>query len=373
MKRILIIGAGKIGETIALLLAREGGFDLTLADRDEQCLARIAERIPITTARIDAEDPRALRDALAGMDAVIGACPYFLTLNIAEAARQAGVHYLDLTEDVRATARVKELAENAPSAFIPQCGLAPGFISIAANDLAGRFDELDQISMRVGALPKYPTNALKYNLTWSTEGLINEYCEPCQAIMEGKLTTTIPLEGLEEFSLDGIRYEAFNTSGGPGTLCETYAGRVRSMNYRSVRYPGHRGVMRMLLNDLRLSDHRDLLKQILEAAIPATMQDVVLVFVTASGMRAGRLVQETYARKIYGQELAGERLSAIQITTASAVCAVLDLLLDGRIPGHGLVRQEDIDFSLFLDNRFAAPYARASLAAPAPADLTRAA
>ena len=107
--------------------------------------------------------------------------------------------------------------------------------------------------MRVGALPQFPTNALKYNLTWSTDGLINEYCNPCEAIHEGRRIDVLPLEGLEHFSLDGVRYEAFNTSGGLGTLCETLDGRVRELNYRTIRYLGHRDLMAFLVNELRLS------------------------------------------------------------------------------------------------------------------------
>ena len=140
---------------------------------------------------------------------------------LAVAAKDAGTHYLDLTEDVATTRRVKRLAEGAQTAFIPQCGLAPGFITIAAYDLIRRFDTLHDVRMRVGALPQFPTGELKYNLTWSTDGLINEYCNPCQAIRDGGAIETLPLEEVESFSLDGIDYEAFNTSGGLGTLCDT--------------------------------------------------------------------------------------------------------------------------------------------------------
>jgi hypothetical protein len=164
--------------------------------------------------------------------------------------------------------------------------------------------------------PKFPSNALNYNLTWSTDGVINEYCEPCEAIVNGQLRETQALEELEEFSLDGILYEAFNTSGGLGTLCETLAGKVRNLNYRTIRYPGHAAIMKALLNDLRLRDRRELLKDILENAVPITLQDVVIVFVTVSGMRGGQLVQETYANKIYAAPMGGRVRSAIQITTA---------------------------------------------------------
>jgi saccharopine dehydrogenase-like NADP-dependent oxidoreductase len=277
---------------------------------------------------------------------------------IAEAAASAGVHYLDLTEDVVSTRRVKELARSANSAFIPQCGLAPGFISIVANDLASRFDTLESVRMRVGALPQYPSNALNYNLTWSTDGVINEYCEPCEAIVEGELIEVPPLEEREEFSLDGVTYEAFNTSGGLGTLAETLKGKVRTLNYRTIRYPGHAAIMKALLNDLGLRHRRDVLKDIFESALPATLQDVVIVFVTVSGRKNGRLLQETYANKIYAKRVGDMVRSAIQITTASAICAVLDMLADGTLPAKGFIKQEEIALDAFLANRFGRAYAQ---------------
>ncbi len=359
MKDILIIGGGKIGETIARFLSPTGDYAITVADRARDTLARLRTDLAVRPLVLDASNEAALLAALADKYAVLNASPYFLSLPVAEAARAAGVHYLDLTEDVSATAKVRAIAGEAATAFIPQCGLAPGFISIVANDLARRFKTLGSVRMRVGALPKYPTNALKYNLTWSTEGLINEYCQPCEAIVDGELIRTLPLEGREEFSLDGVRYEAFNTSGGLGTLCDTYKGRVRTMDYRSVRYPGHCDIMKVLLHDLKLSDRQDLLKDIMENAIPATMQDVVLVFVTVSGTINGRLLQESSASKIYNRVMHGAHLSAIQITTASGVCAVLDLLAEGKIAQAGLVRQEDIALDQFLANRFGANYAEA--------------
>ncbi|TIW19572.1 MAG: saccharopine dehydrogenase family protein, partial [Mesorhizobium sp.] len=259
-------------------------------------------------------------------------------------------------EDVVSTRRVKELARSVKNAFIPQCGLAPGFISIVANDLASRFDTLESVRMRVGALPQYPSNALNYNLTWSTDGVINEYCEPCEAIVEGELIEVPPLEEREEFSLDGVTYEAFNTSGGLGTLCETLKGKVNTLNYRTIRYPGHAAIMKALLQDLGLRHRREVLKDILEHALPTTLQDVVIVFVTVSGRRSGRLIQETYANKIYSTQIGGRTTSAIQITTASSICAVLDLLADGNIPASGFVRQEDIALDAFLRNRFGVYY-----------------
>jgi saccharopine dehydrogenase-like NADP-dependent oxidoreductase len=239
---------------------------------------------------------------------------------------------------------------------MPQCGLAPGFIGIVAHHLAQSFDTLHDVKMRVGALPAFPTNSLKYNLTWSVDGLINEYCHPCEAIRDGRNIDVLPLEGLEHFSLDGTEYEAFNTSGGLGTLCETLAGRVQSLDYKSVRYPGHRDLMKMLLEDLLLKHEPETLKDIMRKAIPSTMQDVVLVFVTVSGMRGGALMQEVFARKIFADRSESHPLSAIQITTAAGICAAVDLFREGRLPERGFIRQEQIALPDFLANRFGCAY-----------------
>lgn len=352
LKNVAVVGAGKIGQMITGLLAGTGDFRVTLIDQDELALAKVAGLANVLTRRVDAQLPGELEAAFADQEAVLNATPFFLTERIATAARNSDVHYLDLTEDVRSTEKVKALAADASRAFIPQCGLAPGFISIVTSDIASHFDSLDTVRMCVGALPQYPSNSLNYNLTWSTDGVINEYCEPCIAIQSGELVSVPALEQLERFSLDGVAYESFNTSGGIGTLAETFLGKVRHLSYQTIRYPGHRDIMKTLLHDLGLRDQRDLLREVLENAVPATLQDVVLIFVTVSGRKNGRLVQETYANKVYSTEVNGEFCSAIQITTAAGICAVLDLLMAGALPQQGFVKQEQIALETFLGNRF---------------------
>jgi saccharopine dehydrogenase-like NADP-dependent oxidoreductase len=359
--RAILLGAGKIGDAILNLLSHSGDYALTVADRDPTRLAHVqALGFPgVTTVQAEITDAQAVTELIDGHDVALSACPFFLTPVIAGAARKAGAHYFDLTEDVASTRVVKRLAEDAECAFVPQCGLAPGFISIVANDVAGRFDSLRDVHMRVGALPTFPSNALKYNLTWSTDGLINEYCNPCEAIVDGVLREVMPLEEVERFSLDGIDYEAFNTSGGLGSLCESLQGRVRNLNYKTVRYPGHRDIIKLLVRDLQLGlpERRQILKEVMEASIPMTKQDVVLVFVSVCGMHGGRLEQETYAKKIYSQEVNGELLSAIQLTTAAGICTMVDLVVQGRLPNRGLIRQEQAKLSDFLNNRFGRFYA----------------
>jgi saccharopine dehydrogenase-like NADP-dependent oxidoreductase len=356
MKKVMLVGGGKIGIAIAELLSATNDYHVTVVDKDGASLERMPQK-NVTLLRRTVAEPRELAADVKGQDIVLSATPYSLTPAIAEAAKLAGAHYLDLTEDVESTRAIRRLAEGADTAFIPQCGLAPGFISIVARDLAQKFEDLRDVQMRVGALPVYPTNALKYNLTWSTDGLINEYCNPCEAIRDGVRGEVPALEELEAFSLDGIAYEAFNTSGGLGTLCDTLEGKVENLNYKTVRYPGHRDIVKMLVRDLRLGLRRDLLKDVLETAIPITYQDVVLVFVTVSGWIDGRLTQESYAKKIYAHTVGTRAMSAIQITTAAGICAMCDLLVDSKLPQKGFVRQEEAKLSDFLSNRFGRYYA----------------
>ncbi len=358
MHRVLLLGAGKIGRMIARFLMDSGDYDVLVGDALDSALERISKLTGARTLHVDAADENHLRAAMTGMDTVVSALSFQHNPRVARAALATGVSYFDLTEDVATTAQVSAIAAQAADGqiFMPQCGLAPGFISIVAQHLTTWFEELDSVSMRVGALPQFPTGQLKYNLTWSTDGLINEYCNPCDAIHNGKRIEMLPLEGLEEFSLDGVRYEAFNTSGGIGSLCDTFAGRLRELNYKTVRYVGHRDPMKLLIDELRLDERRDLLKEILEESVPVTFQDVVVTFCSVTGWRKGLLVQKSDARKIYHQYIGSETWSAIQITTAAGLCAVLDLHVAGRLPRRGLVRQEQVNFDDFIANRFGQHY-----------------
>lgn len=358
MRKVLLLGAGKIGRMIARFLVDSGDYDLLVADANSAALERLRQRVDVAVSDVNAGDHASLLQLMQGRDVVISALSFHFNPGVARAALEAGCSYFDLTEDISTTDQVQQIAAGAKPGqiFMPQSGLAPGFISIVAAYLFEQFDSVDSVRMRVGALPQYPVGAFKYNLTWSTDGLINEYCNPCEAIHDGERTELLPLEGLEHFSLDGVNYEAFNTSGGLATLCETLAGQVRELNYKTIRYLGHRELVAFLLNELRLHERRDVLKDILETAIPVTFQDVVVTFCTVKGQRRGQFAQLTDARKVYHQEIGGEIWSAIQITTAAGVCAVLDLFFEGRLPESGFVKQEEVSLSEFLNNRFGSYY-----------------
>ena len=361
MHKVLILGAGKIGTLISGLLAESGSYEVHLGDVSTEQAQSVASahNLPrLKPFRVDAADAAAIAAHLKAhpVDAVISSLPFYCNVGVAEAARNAGAHYFDLTEDVEVTRNVRRIAKDAPQAFVPQCGLAPGFISIAAHELIQHFDEVRTVKLRVGALPQHPNNVLKYSLTWSTEGLINEYGNPCEALVDGRLVEAAPLEGLEEIEIDGTAYEAFNTSGGLGSLGETHGARVRNMDYKTMRYPGHCAQMRLLMNDLKLNHDRGTLKRILENAVPQTLQDVVIIYVAVTGTQDGELREENYVNKVYPQKIAGRLWSAIQVTTASGICAVVDLVLNSGGRYRGFVRQEDFSLVEVLQNRFGRHY-----------------
>jgi len=362
MHRVLILGAGKIGTLISALLADSGSYEVHLGDINSDVVNAVIEAHGLPSLhphQLDALDPKSLDSQLARhpVDAVISSLPFHCNVGVAEAARRAGIHHFDLTEDVAVTRAVRRIAEGARAAFVPQCGLAPGFVSIAANELIGHFDELRTVKLRVGALPQHPNNVLKYSLTWSTEGLINEYGNPCEAIVAGRRVEVAPLEGLEEIEIDGKLYEAFNTSGGLGSLAETHGARVESMDYKTMRYPGHCAQMRLLMNDLKLNEDRATLKRILENAVPQTLQDVVIIYVAVTGLQDGQLREENYVNKVYPQNIGGRLWSAIQVTTAAGISAVVDLVLSNPGRYHGFARQEDFSLMDVLQNRFGRHYA----------------
>jgi len=348
-KKVAVVGAGKIGELIVALLSER--YDVFVYDQDLKRARAVAGKTA-QAVRVNANQEAALTRALKGKDLVINSCPHFMNLPIARAAFKAGASYIDLSEDVKTGDQIKKMARRGGAYFVPRCGVAPGFIQIIASHMMRSYDVVERASLRVGALPENPTNALKYNLTWSTDGLINEYGNPCEAVENGELKTMQPLEGYERVVIDGVEFEGFNTSGGLGTLAHSVNGKVKNLNYKTLRYVGHRDLMKFLLFDLKLNEYRAILKQVLESAVPTTNQDMVVVLCCVEGKRNGILTQQTYTKTVRHGDLFGRHWSAIQIITASSAASVADLVLTERLPHKGYVRQEEIDFSDFCNTPY---------------------
>ena len=356
MKHIIIAGAGKIGCLIALHLAKTNEYHVTMMDKEfgQADSKRLQNEKSIICEKIDINDDSEV-DALiikSKAIAIISCLPYFCNIKIVEYAIKHKLHYFDLTEDVEIANQIKKLSKNSKQAFMPRCGLAPGFIGLVAHSLSHMFDKLGSVKLRVGALPINSNNALQYALTWSTDGLINEYANASEVIRKGKVVSIPALEGLETIKIDGITYEAFHTSGGLGNLATILKAEVDNLSYKTIRYPGHCSKIKFLMNDLLLEQNRDTLKQILENAIPKTYQDVVIIYVSITGIQDGKLLENNYVNKLYPQSFYGYEWSAMQVTTASSVAAVVDLVLEDQDKYQGYACQENLDFQQFVNNRF---------------------
>ena len=338
--RIGIIGAGKIGRTLEAMLASVDGI----------AAATLGDNAGRGGVHVDVGTGENLAAFVREHDAIVNALPFYLNKIVASACAEARRSYFDFSEDIESTAFVKDLARGEKRiVFVPQCGLAPGAVNIIGAHLITRFDTVRSLELRVGALPLSANNEMKYYLSWSSSGLVNEYIKPCDALFRGEPIKTLPLEGKENIVIDGIAYEAFNTSGGVATMCETYRGRIGELNYKTIRYPGHLDHMRFVVNDLGLGDRPDLLTQIFDQSIPSTMQDVVILYVNALGTHCSELQQFSYIKKVKAQELFPA--TAIQTTTCAGMAAVIELWMRGALE-PGFVRQEDIPFDSFATTRW---------------------
>jgi saccharopine dehydrogenase-like NADP-dependent oxidoreductase len=344
-KSIVILGLGGVGSLVATML-RDLGASVRSVDLRESPDA--PDGIEQLTG--DVTDPATLKSALSGQDAVISCLPYQQTLIAAQAAHDLGLHYFDPTEDVRTTKEIRKMAPSASHVMIPQNGLAPGFIGILGSELARQFDEkgLRHIRLRVGALPQNPIGQLGYAGNWSLHGLVHEYIADCEAIVNGEQHTVPALRRREIIRIFGEEYEAFTTSGGLGTMTETFAGRVESLNYKSIRYPGHLNCMRLLLEELRFRKDPDSLVALLADALPPDDQDRVLVHASVQGPINGRMQTKEIVADYKPLEIAGQSHTAIMWTTAASIVAVVELVSENLLPQKGFVKQEDIPLDQFL-------------------------
>ena len=341
IRSICVLGLGGVGSLAARLLARSG-FSVTGADQSP------AAQDPFTTVTAALDDEAEIARILKGHDAVLSCLPYHLNRRVAETAAQLGLFYFDLTEDVATTERIMDLAKNSKRLMAPQCGLAPGFVGIVGAHLAEQFDTIRSIKLRVGALPRHPTGLLGYSFNWSPEGVVNEYLNDCEVIEQGEHKWISPMEWLETVYVNGIGLEAFTTSGGLGTMCDTYKDRVLNLDYKTMRYPGHARLMNFFFHELLMREDRQLAGNILKNAKPPVDEDVVHIHVSAEGLQGQQLNRREYVRSYFPIEIDGQRYRAIAWTTASSVCAVIELVNSGALPDTGFLRQESINLAAFL-------------------------
>jgi len=336
---------GGVGRLVATLLR-----DLGVAVRGVDVSETADAPNGIEFVAGDLNDPTVMRSALKGQDAVVSCLPYQGTLPVAKAAHAAGLHYFDPTEDVATTQEIRNMAASAKAVMIPQNGLAPGFIAILGAHLASRFDVdgIRHIRLRVGALPQNPIGQLGYAGNWSLHGLVHEYIADCDVIINGEPRKVPSLRSPETIRIIGQEFEAFSTSGGLGTMADTFSGRVETLNYKSVRYPGHLSCMRLLLEELRFRNDPDALVRLLSDALPPDDQDRVLIHVSVQGLAGGRLQTQEIVANYEPIEIAGRSRTAITWTTAASIVAVVELVSEKLLPQKGFVKQEEISLQQFL-------------------------
>ena len=343
IEKVLTLGLGKVGTLVGVLLSRR--FQVTGMDKQEP---HYPYQLPFNVITGDVTDVELMQKLIAGHDAVVSALPYFLNKTIAKIAHQLGKSYFDLTEDVETTRYIIGLSETATAVMAPQCGLAPGIIGIIGAHLAKDFGKLRSIEMRVGALPKYPNGEMGYSFTWSAAGVVNEYINDAEAIHNGQRKQVVSLQGKEAINIEGAAYEAFYTSGGLGTMCETYEGRVDKLDYKTIRYPGHCDLMNFLIHELHLKNNKQQLEDILKNAKPEVEEDVVLVYAVAEGWKDGQLKRNEFCKSYQPVTINGQSWRAISWTTAASLVAVIEMVANGSLPAKGFIKQEEIPFEGLL-------------------------
>jgi saccharopine dehydrogenase-like NADP-dependent oxidoreductase len=338
MKSLAILGLGHIGSTVLRTLQGDtnfsvGGYDLSTGH--------------------DCSDPTVLHSIISECDGVLACTPFFLNKQIADICHYYSADYFDLTESVDVTEHVKRLAQGGgESKFVTQCGLAPGMVSIIAAHLANQLDRIDSIQIRVGALPQSSNNSMQYSRTWNTHGLINEYINPCTALVDSKIVQLAPLADVELVNFNGLQLEAANTSGGIGSLADTYCGIAQQVNYKTLRYPGHWTATKVL-QQLGLAEEFDTYVDLFNKYIPVTSDDVIYILINAIGWVDGTKVVRTYKNCIYSTEAA----TAIQISTAGGVMAVLDIWANGHLDSmRGWIKQENLSYNSVWASKYSTAY-----------------
>jgi saccharopine dehydrogenase-like NADP-dependent oxidoreductase len=366
MNNILITGAGQIGQAAHILLRsrtaqKQKSLPRTLAETfstyqeenvfvglglqlwDKYAGESVDKTVDFETASVD-EIASLLKSS--DISYVINALPFFLNEKIATAAAQAGCHYIDFTEDDVMAEKVQRIYANSSLTCAVKCGLAPGFINYVGHDLAKRIHSPQKLMISVGALPRSVgfvkgDPGSNYNLSWSVDGLVNEYIRPCSVRMNGKEASIPPLTGLETIIIDGREYEAAFTSGGIGSLVKELS-HIPNVYYKTLRYPGHYSYVSEVVD--RHHGNFDAIKKDFLKKFPYNRHDTIVVYAECVGKtNDSRLVREVFSASFYGVK----QLSAIQSTTAGGALSVLELILKGQL--KGIINHADVPLASFLN------------------------
>jgi len=355
--RIALLGAGLMGRAVAYDLLRSSEpEELRLADTDEKRLDALAGWLGdarVLTERLDANDERAVARWIDGCGALVSATSYRLNLGLARAAISAKTHFVDMGGNSDVVARQLELdgeAKKRGVTVIPVMGLAPGLVNVLTRRAAELTDRLDTVRLRVGGLPQNRRGEWNYELVFSAEGLVNEYREPCRVLREGKIVSLPPLTEVETVRDPELgELETFHTSGGSSTLPQTFAGKVRSLEYKTLRYPGHARLVRALFElgldgggevevDGRTVKPRRLLEKLIIQNLAGGGRDLVILHGEFLGERDGKPLKIICRLLDYADGKTG--LTAMMRCTGFPVSVTARMLADGRITERGVLPPE---------------------------------
>ncbi len=365
--KILVLGAGRMGHGAAFDLAHNSPDveAITVADADFAKAERVAATVggaKITAAQIDVSDSEKAASLMRGHDAAISCVNYWYNLELSKAAIETKTNFCDLGGNnyiVDEQLALDDAAKSAGINIIPDCGLAPGMVSILAMRGANEFDRAEEIHIRVGGLPQNPRPPLNYQLVFSVEGLINEYVETARVVRGGEIAEVESMTELESLSFaDFPALEAFQTSGGTSTLPETFLGKIKELDYKTIRYAGHCDKFRTMI-DLGLCSSEEIiadfvkvkprrvLGELLQKNLPADEPDYVLIRLDFVGTKDGE--RKTLRYDIVDKFDERTNLSAMMRTTAFPASIIAQMAARGEILLRGATPQEKaIDAEKFV-------------------------
>lgn len=355
---VLVLGAGRMGLGAVYDLAHNSPEvrSVTVGDfhlKNSQETVRAVGSDKVKAVRIDASDHASVVDLMRGHDSAISCVNYWYNLELSKAAVETQTNFCDLGGNnyvVDEQLALDEKAKEAGINIIPDCGLAPGMVSVLAMHGAQRFDSVDQIHIRVGGLPQRPKPPLDYQLVFSVEGLINEYVESARVIRNGEITEVESMTELESLSFEGFpALEAFQTSGGTSTLPDTFLGKIKELDYKTIRYAGHCEKFKTMI-DLGLCSSEEIVAdfvkvvprkvfgELLQRNLPADEPDHVLVRLEFTGRKNG--TESTLCYDIVDSFDEKTNLSAMMRTTAFPASIIAQMMAAGDVMMRGATPQE---------------------------------
>lgn len=367
--KVIIAGAGGIGRAAGLIMAEQPDFDceIFLGDINLDIAREAADWIQkgaSSLIQIEAfeirpgETTEHMDYVFTSGDILLDCLPGAEAPRMAAYARQFNLHYVNLTEYVQETQQIIELGKDASTGFVLQSGLAPGYVNILAHHLYKEFvnaygdQQVESISMKVGALTRMTSDPHFYGFTWSPIGVATEYIKDAVVIREGIKTTIPSLSDTTQIIIDGIHYEDDFTSGGAADLPDYFSGRVRSLDYKTIRYPGHYRWVRNQLQELGQESNKELalLKRMTDL-IPHAEDDLIILYVSVIGRDRNQVLRiKERSLKIEPTFVGSHRLKAIQTATAAPMLEAARMLLSGKYRGPML--QSQIETAEFLNGSF---------------------